>query len=708
MWDYRVAFASKEQSYKDVKWVAVDTDAIEADIKAFSNSLKAYGNENSVVKGWKAWQSLEESIKVWQKVLPLIAELRADSMRARHWKALQFLTRTFCKFDLVEKHTSSDFKLGDLVDLQLTSVQEGVEDIIETANKELKIEKSMARIEMTWAGLELNYALHGETEVSVIRPSEELMENLDAHQLELQGMIGMGKFVEHFKDSVLHYQRTLGTVESVLKVWLSVTRGWVSLESIFLSSEDIRSQLPEDTKRFENVHSEFTDLMGMASTEPNAVNVCCVEGREESLVAMNKALELCQKSLNDYLDVKKTIFPRFYFLSNPALLQILSNGNDPPKIMPFLSDCFGVLSDLTFEAGSENRTTHMHAADGEIIPFENVFEISGEVEQWLNKLQDKMRDTLRWQMNLGIDAAVSWDVDKPRHEWLKDFPAQIVLNSCQIFWTDEAESALQVIEGGDEDAFKNYLTKCNERLDNLIQLVLGKLEKPLRRKIIALITLDVHGRDVIDKLIKQKAESPQDFLWSQQLRFYWQSDNYDVNIKICDFRGKYFYDYIGNTGRLVITPLTDRCYITLTTALRLFLGAAPAGPAGTGKTETTKDLARALANPIYVFNCSDQMTYQSMADLFRGLCQVGAWGCFDEFNRIQLEVLSVIATQVKTIQESIVFLSVPANREAKYQGAPPRTPPVKVGMFDFMGTRISLVPTTGYFITMNPGYAGRG
>ncbi|RHY34017.1 hypothetical protein DYB32_001198 [Aphanomyces invadans] len=714
------------ESWHSLLWQDANIEELMDAVKAMTATMLKCPAK---VREWAIYKKMETGLSQMSATLPLIELLHSPAMRERHWKHLLMVTKktSMASWTLHMENVHVE----DLLRLELYRFDIEVQDIVEVATRELKIETDLLTISNIWSAWSFVVVPHHDTTM-ILQASQmdSIVETLEEQQLALQAMAGQGKFVEYFRDKVLWWQQTLGNVETVLKLWFTVQQTWLSLERIFMCSEDIRLQLPHDTKRFESIDAQLKELYNEIQGRLGILETCGNTNREPMLKDLYGELEVCQKALNQYLDGKKDVFPRFYFVSNAALLDILSHGNDPLKIQPHLSDCFDGIRCLQFEEVTQWPLTGVSATskEGEIIVFPTPFLIAvgTAVELWLHDLLLVMQSTLRRIVQDALEASAAWGLEVARHAWVMDYPAQLSLLGSQIIWTEESEKALEELEGGQEDALKKYYEVCNTRLDDLIKLVQGELTKLDRVKIITIITVDVHARDVIQTLVSKKVNSSLDFLWQSQLRYYYldPQTTKQVAIRICDFRALYSYEYIGNCGRLVITPLTDRCYVTMTTALRLYLGGAPAGPAGTGKTETTKDLARGMGVMCYVFNCSDQMNYQTMADIFRGLSQTGAWGCFDEFNRINVEVLSVVATQVKTVLDAIAWLAVPANREMEYQAVPAGmthlvivrrvltpialgTPPSKVGMFYFQGKKIALVPTVGFFITMNPGYAGR-
>jgi len=133
---------------------------------------------------------------------------------------------------------------------------------------------------------------------------------------------------------------------------------------------------------------------------------------------------------------------------------------------------------------------------------------------------------------------------------------------------------------------KNYLEKLNQQMDELIIQVRGELVSNDRKKFNSVLIVDVHARDVIENFVRDDVIKSQDFNWESQLRFYWKKDFDNLIIDQCSGTFSYGYDYMGLNGRLVITPLTDRIYLTITQALSMQLGCAPTGKIKT-KLDTT-------------------------------------------------------------------------------------------------------------------------
>ncbi|NXC68138.1 DYH17 protein, partial [Anhinga anhinga] len=675
LWDMIGLVNTSIDDWKTTRWNDINVEQMDTDCKKFAKDIRSLDKE---MRSWDAFTGLDNSVKNMITSLRAVNELQNPAIRDRHWHELMQATK-------VNFTMSEDTTLADLLQLNLHKFEDEVHGIVDKAMKESGMEKVLNTLDTTWATMQFEHEPHARTGIMLLKSDEMLIETLEDNQVQLQNLM-TSKYLAFFLQEVSGWQQKLSTTDSVISIWFEVQRTWSHLESIFIGSEDIRSQLPEDSKHFDAIDQDFKELMANAVKTPNVIEATNKPGLYNKLEALQKRLALCEKALAEYLETKRLAFPRFYFVSSADLLDILSNGNEPVEVSRHLAKLFDSLAKLKFKMSRDKKPLKvglgMFSRDEEYVPFDADCDLSGQVEVWLNRVLASMRSTLR---HLIPEAMVTYE-EKPREQWVFDYPAQVALTCTQIWWTTEVGIAFSRLEEGYENAMRDYNKKQITQLNALISLLIGNLTAGDRMKIMTICTIDVHARDVVAKMILAKVESAQAFTWQSQLRHRWDEGKRHCYANICDAQLQYSYEYLGNTPRLVITPLTDRCYITLTQSLHLFMGGAPAGPAGTGKTETTKDLGRAVGMMVYVFNCSEQMDYKSCGNIYKGLAQTGAWGCFDEFNRIAVEVLSVIAVQVKCVLDAVR---------------------AKKKTFHFLGETITLVPSVGLFITMNPGYAGR-
>ncbi|XP_077977225.1 dynein axonemal heavy chain 8-like isoform X3 [Glandiceps talaboti] len=351
-------------------------------------------------------------------------------------------------------------------------------------------------------------------------------------------------------------------------------------------------------------------------------------------------------------------------------------------------------SGITDSVGSQGdhndyfQAVSVVSQEGETLPLDEEVSLRDGVEVWLKSLQESISKTL---YSAACKALHDVNAGLPIEELAFKYPGQVARLGLMSYWTRECELGIAEIKYERKalsNSAKKFLTVVN-RVSSVMGRGMWKgMDEPVtsvhKLRLESLLGLSLYLRDTLDNMANRKIREPGDFEWRRCLRCYMgQEDGKELpQIVMLDDKHTYGGEFYGTSSQLVLNPITERAFLTMTMALNNMKGSAVIGSTGSGKTETAKGLAFLLGKFMAVFSCSPQSDATGFSKILHGLAMDGCWGCFDEIQHVQQEALSVLLDHVHAISTAI-------KAKLKY-----------CTLAD--GEDVLLKPTAAVFVTINP------
>lgn len=444
LWRLVRDFESSKLSWtKDKPVLKLDPDEVESETKRMKKKATELTSifKSDTPHPLKLAKEMRSSIEEFEKHTPLVRILCNPGLKPRHWERISKIAQEAAGLPNFGPENPSN--LENLMGLDLIKEKVALEEVAEAATKEYNIEKALFKMDDDWSNVYCLLKSWKDTGTYVIQGEsiDEIQLLLDDQFVRIQTMKG-SQFAKAFEKELEEMENFLQYTQNIIEYWIKVQGVWLYLEPVF-SSDDIMKQMPTEGAKFKEVDSIWKMMMSKIHTNPKIKEVTKNKKLLDQLKEANEGLEVVQKGLNSYLEKKRSYFPRFFFLSDQELLEILSETKDPLRVQPHLKKCFEGINKLEFD--ELKKIQGMYSSEGEYVKYNldvDAMAAKGAVEQWLIQVEDQMIASLRDV----IEVAYNDYRKKKRNEWVLSRCGQAVLAIDMTYWTLHAEATLK--EGG--------------------------------------------------------------------------------------------------------------------------------------------------------------------------------------------------------------------------------------------------------------------
>lgn len=661
------------ESFLQRSWISINISDIQEELKRQKDGI------NTLMK--QAFQhaelvELSNLIQDIERKTPLLKDLRDPAFSNRHWDMFFADSRT--SRSPTNSPALKSFCLQDVIDLTSEANTKIILGIICDAQREAALGKSLDRIRISWE--DARYETFQHPSGMMLVSNWNYLQQACLEDLEELMAMKKSSFYGHLEQNCLELELKIAAFSALLPDWIDLQFHWLDLFGTLGEKGVLLALLPSESAKFSDLTADLEEILHKIFRLPNLLDILHIPECDVLFKQMLNRVRMIESLLGGFLEQQRALFPRFHFLGNRDLLGLLGAGSDLSQVSCYLSKLFDSIADLRVD----NRSIKgIYSSEGEFLELSNPITVEDKEgpPEWLTALDLEIKNTLSENVGLCLAAVAE---EGNFLAVLDSHIFQVLLLAWQIYWTAEVEKCFNT------HSFWTLQTSIEDAIDSLSRRLQGAQVFHEKQKIRSLITELIYSSRTVTELLEARTEASKSAIWQKTQKFYYIRGNSgsdrNVLMKQCSSTLTYSFNYIGVPERLIYTPTMEEAFAALGEAVSRAFGGCLFGPAGTGKTETIKALAQNLGKMVLVFNCDDSFDFPAISRLIVGVAQIGAWACFDEFNRLDENVLSSVTGHIETIQDALSR---------------------KSHKMEIMGRSVPLSFDTGLFITLNPGYEGR-